>query len=201
VATGANRAAALIAVGALVAAWPVLGATAPAQAHNYVVSTTPEAGSTITELPESISVTTNEPLLTLGGSTGGFALEVRDSDGRYFGDGCVAVEGATMSTGAALGAAGEYTVLWQAVSADGHTVSDQFRFEWAPTPDAEPSTGSTTVPDCNGTTGGLAPGPDATAEASASEPADLGTVAWIGGAVVAVALTVGITLFVVGRRT
>jgi methionine-rich copper-binding protein CopC len=154
----AFRVAALVALGALVVVAPVLGAAAPAQAHNYLVSSTPAAGQTLTELPERFEVTTNGPLLTLGGSTGGFALQVKDAEGRFYGDGCVTVEGPTMSTAAALGAAGTYTVIWQVVSSDGHTVSDEFTFDWAPAAGQTASTGSATVPDCNGTAGGQAAG-------------------------------------------
>lgn len=201
VATGALRATTLLAIGALVATWPALGTAVPAHAHNYVVDTNPAADSTITELPERISVTTNQPMLTLGGSTAGFALEVRDAAGLHYGDGCVEVEGSTLSSAAALGKAGTYTVLWQAVSADGHPVSDEFAFEWAPVDGESLSPGSAAVPDCHGTAGvQQEPDEDAPAEASAQEPADLGTLVWIGSALLAVALAVTITLLAVRRR-
>jgi methionine-rich copper-binding protein CopC len=194
------RVAVLVVLGALVVGGPVLGAAAPAQAHNYLVSSTPAADQTLTELPEQFQVTTNGPLLTLGGSTGGFALEVKDAAGKFYGDGCVTVEGPTMSTAAALGAAGTYMVVWQVVSSDGHTVSDEFTFEWAPADGQVASEGSTTVPDCNGTAGGQAADPGASAPTSPDQKVDLGNVLWIGGAVIAVGLAVGVTLLVLGRR-
>ena len=40
---------------------------------------------------------------------------------------------------AALGEPGAYTMLWQAVSADGHSVDGEIPFTWAPTDDVEPS--------------------------------------------------------------
>lgn len=196
----ALRVSALVALGALVVVVPVLGAAAPAQAHNYLVSSTPSAGQTLTELPKQFEITTNGPLLTLGGSTGGFAFEVKDAAGKFYGDGCVTVEGATMSTTAALGAAGTYTVIWQVVSSDGHTVSDEYTFSWAPAEGQTLSDGSTKAPDCNGTAGGQAPDPDASAPASPDQKVDLGNVLWIGGAVIAVGLAAGVTLLVVGRR-
>jgi methionine-rich copper-binding protein CopC len=200
------RSGSLAAAGLLVAGGSVLGLAAPAQAHNYLVSSTPSAGQTLTQLPESFEITTNEPLLESAG-LGGFALEIVDADGLYYGDGCLTVSGPTMSAAPAIGAAGQYTLLWQVVSADGHTVSEEFPFTWAPADDSAAgaaSTGSATAPDCDGTTGGepsgAAGGTDSPAEPAAASEANLADVLWIGGAVLAVGLAIGVTLFVVGRR-
>lgn len=185
-------------VGVLVAG-SALGIAFPAFAHNYVVSTTPEADSTITELPDRFSVTTNAPLLDAFGDGSGFAIQIVDAAGRYYGDGCVTVEGASLSTAAALGEAGDYTLVWRVVSEDGHTVSDEFGFRWEPADDAEISQGSATAPDC----GGAATGGE---EHEAEHPetpqadADLGDVLWIGGAVLAVLAAGLITVLVLGRR-
>lgn len=219
------------ALGALVLAGSVLGLAAPAQAHNYLVESTPVADSTLTELPESFEIVTNDNLLVVGDGAGGFALQVRDADGLYYGDGCVEVAGPAMSAVPALGTAGVYTVLWQVVSADGHTVSDEYTFTWAPTaPDAEVASGSAEPPVCgteseaagDGATGDEATGDGATGGAGASEepqpsqtdPGDtvdadasasgsdseFTDVLWIGGAVIAIAVAVVVTLLVLGRR-
>ncbi|MBN9240546.1 MAG: hypothetical protein BGO97_12610 [Micrococcales bacterium 70-64] len=187
----------LAALGAVVVAASVLGLAAPAQAHNYLVSSTPEQGSTITELPDRFSVTTNGPLLALDG-VAGFALEVRDADGRYYGDGCVTVEGPTLSEAApALGAAGDYVLLWQLVSEDGHTVSGEVDFTWAPAEGVEPAAGAASPATCG----------NAAEEPAASSPpqevrgnADLGDVLWIGGAIAAVLAAALVTFLVVTRR-
>jgi copper resistance protein C len=184
-----RRVAAAVAVGVLA----VLLTATPAQAHNYLVASTPAAGETLTALPESFSVTTNENLLDLGGNGSGFGIEVIDSAGTYYGDGCVAIDGPTVSTAAALGEAGTYRLVYQVVSADGHTVSDEFTFEWAPEGEFTASEGSSTPGDCNGlyARGDGATTPDDTASA------DLSAVLWIGGAVLAVGLAVAVTLVVV----
>ena len=199
----AQRVLALAALGAIVAVVPVLGLAAPAQAHNYLVSSTPAAGETLSELPEEFSITTNEALLDLGGEGAGFALEVIDADGLYYGDGCVAVSDASMSSVAAIGDAGEYTVLWQVVSADGHPVSGEYAFTWDPTDASVASTGSAAAPVC-GTepddSATASPPEDTDGSAAAVADADLGDVIWIGGAIVAVVLAIGVTLFVTGRR-
>jgi methionine-rich copper-binding protein CopC len=184
-----------------------------AQAHNYLVSSNPAADSTITVVPETFSVTTNEALLDLSGDAGGFAIQVIDANGLYYGDGCGVVSGSSFSTGATLGEAGPYRFLWQVVSADAHTVSGEFTFTWAPDADAVVSPGSPTPPVCGeavvqetpSATPTPAPEPTAppTAEAiddEATSTSDPSTALWIGGAVLAVLLAGGVTWLIVRRR-
>ena len=187
---------------ALGSAVPVVGSAAPAQAHNYLVASTPKAGEALTALPKVFTITTNGILLNIDGKGAGFALQVTDSAGKYYGDGCVAVENMVMSTPAALGAAGAYTMTWQAVSTDGHTVSDSFGFSWQPPTDFTPSAGSSTGPDCNGTASvNTTPAPDSgTTGVQTVDTGTLGTVLWIGGAILAVAAAVVLTLVITGRR-
>lgn len=125
---------AITAIAALTGA-AVLIIAAPVQAHSYLVASTPDEGETLTALPDEFSVTANETLLDLQaggtGSQGAFALQIRDADGGYYGDGCVTVTDATMSADAVLGESGAYTMLWQVVSADGHPVSGEIPFTWS----------------------------------------------------------------------
>jgi methionine-rich copper-binding protein CopC len=211
-----QRRAALLIGAAALAASPALLIAGPAQAHNYLVSSTPEEGGTLTELPDRFEITTNGALLNLGGSTGAFALQVTDADGLYYGDGCLDVTGPSMSTAAALGAPGTYTVQWQVVSADGHSVSDEYAFDWAPSTAGQESTGSATTPVCDdggksgsgadaaagsATDGGGGSGASEAGSAAASQATTADAVAgsgsgssdalWIGGAVVAVAAAGG----------
>jgi methionine-rich copper-binding protein CopC len=125
----------------------VLVAAAPAWAHSAIVASTPEEGETLTALPEAFSVTANETLLDLGGQ-GVFQLQIRDAGGGYYGDGCVSVVDATMSAEPTLGASGEYTMLWQVVSADGHPVSGEIPFTWAAPDGFEPAASHDAVPVC-----------------------------------------------------
>lgn len=183
-------------VAAAVVVVPVLGLAAPAQAHNYVVSSTPSEGETLTALPTEFSVTTNGPLLDLGGSVAGFAMEVRDAGGRYYGDGCVTVDGATLSEAAALGAAGDYTLLWQLVSTDGHTVSGEIAFSWEPPAGFEPSASAASPAAC----GNAEPAPAASAPPEVRGNADLGDVLWIGGAIGGVLMAALVTFLIVTRK-
>jgi copper resistance protein C len=188
----------------LIAAGSILGIAGPAQAHNVVVQSTPAAGEVLTSLPARFSIITNDALLNVAHGSG-FALQVRDEAGLYYGDGCVTVDGPGMSTAAALGAPGKYTVVWQLISTDGHTASDQFSFTWKPaSTDAVVSKGSKSAPDCHGTISPNAtanvPAAPAPAQSAASQNEALSTVLWIGGAILAVGIAVIITVLATSRK-
>jgi len=119
-----------------------------ALAHNAVVDLSPAPGSEVTQSPVSIAIITNDTLLDLGGEGQGFAIAVLDEAGRYYGDGCVSVEGATLSAVVALGDAGIYTIVYRYVSADSHSLSDQYTVTFTPQPGHDPAPGSATMPQC-----------------------------------------------------
>ena len=179
----------------------------PASAHNVLVASTPESGQTLTELPPRFSVTTNEAMLIVPGSKG-FALQIQDAAGGYYGDGCVEVDDATMSATAAVGSPGEYTMLWQAVSSDGHTISGEIPFTWAPAADVDADPGTATPPVC-GEAATPTPAPTASATPLPAEPSaepvpasgiDLATVLWIAGALVAIGIAAAVAIVIAGRR-
>jgi methionine-rich copper-binding protein CopC len=190
-----------------------------ASAHNYLVSSTPEAGSVLTELPSDFVITTNDVLLDFGGESTGSAgaLEVQGPDGLFYGDGCVVVSGPSISTPAALGPAGDYTVIWRVVSTDGHPVSSQFSFTWQPDAGQPASPGSEAAPVCASAddgTGDAADGPTAGSSGSGSSGSDssgsgssgsgsdaefVSVLAWVGGALLAVVAAVAVTLLVLRR--
>lgn len=190
-----------IGVGVLVV---ILGSAGAAQAHNYEISEIPQAGETLSVLPATFEITTNGLLLNVNGDGSGFAIQVRNAAGAYFGDGCVTVSGAALSTGAALGTAGKYTLTWQAISTDGHTVSNSYAFDWQPAAGFTPSASSATAPNCHGTQAiSSTYAPVAAPGSSTSNSVSSGTlsaVLWIGGAILAVALAVIATLALTGRR-
>jgi methionine-rich copper-binding protein CopC len=183
----------------------VAGPASPASAHNSVISTTPAAGSVVTEQPGVFQVTTNDNLLNLDGLGSGMGMQISGptdaASPLYYGDGCTTVFGPTLEMKAQLGEPGEYTVVWQVVSTDGHTISGDFAFTWQPDPGQELAAGTATAPDCGGTvTGGSTQTDAATPAPQGSENAALGDVLWIGGAVSAVILATVVTLVAVGRR-
>jgi methionine-rich copper-binding protein CopC len=122
---------------------------APAWAHSEIVASTPEADEILTALPDAFSVTASETLLDLG-AQGVFELRIRDAAGEYYGDGCVQVVDDTMSAEPVLGGSGDYTMVWQVVSADGHPISGEVPFSWEAPADFEPATGAAEAPRCGG---------------------------------------------------
>lgn len=194
-----RRGLAAAATGLLVAA-AVLGLAGPASAHNQVVSTTPAADATLTSLPSRFTITTNEPLLDVSGHGDGFAFEIRSSAGKYYGDGCITIQDDAMSITPAIGPAGSYTVIYQLVSQDGHTVSGSYPFTWKPSGAFTPATAHSRPQNC-----GRAPLAASTAapgnpDAERSQSAPLADVLWIGGALVAAALAVIVAIILVSRR-
>ena len=206
--TTAMRRSTSLGVIGLLAIVMAIGVATPASAHNYLVSSTPAEGEVLTVLPDEFVITTNDELLNLGADAGGFALQVQDADGLFYGDGCVAVEGPSMTAVAALGAPGSYLLTWQVVSIDGHTVSGEIPFTWTPDDVTESSEGSATPPVCgeatqeepepepNVTDKPIAPAPEPDVE-NAPLPGDL---LWIGGAIAAVVIAAAATMLVLSRR-
>lgn len=202
---GGRRLALSLAVTVVCGAGILVGAV-PASAHNFLVSSTPEAGSTISELPAEFSVTTNDNLITLGSAANSGAIEITGPDGLFYGDGCVAITGPTISTTAALGSAGEYTLAWRVVSTDGHPVTNEFTFEWAPLGDQPVTAGSATVPLCPGSDAAqAAAGQDANGSTENTVSAETGedtgdTLLWIGGATAVIVGAIVTALLVLRRK-
>ncbi|MDO9591555.1 MAG: copper resistance protein CopC [Microcella sp.] len=157
------------AVASALAASLVVGLVAPASAHNSVVSSTPEQDEVVTVLPDTWQLTTNEDMLDLGGQGAGFALLIADDAGLFYGDGCVTVQGASMTTPAALGNPGLYSMVYQAISADGHTLSGELTFTWQPDESVEPHLGLAEPPVCGETASAPAPDNDASADTESTD--------------------------------
>jgi len=185
----------------LLAIGGVLLLAEPAFAHNQIVSSTPSPNETLTALPGQFEIDTNNALLDIGGAGRGFAFEIQDAAGRFYETGCVSIVDDNMFTAARLGAAGAYTIVYQLVSADGHTVSGRIPFTWAPASAAVVSTGVAAPPGCNGAKAPTRP--DASgegSEGSRDSTVPLADVLWIGGIIIAVALAVIVTLVLLTRR-
>ena len=118
----------------------------------------------MTTSPVEIEIVTTDQLLDLGGNASGFAVTVQDSAGSYFGDGCVRVDGPALYASAELGDAGEYTVTYQYISADGHSLSDAFVFFFEPAADHTPTLGQLSPPICGGSADEPAEAPAVEAE-------------------------------------
>ena len=135
-----------------------VAAVSPAFGHASVVSLSPEKGSTA-NVVETVSFTANEELLDLGNGAG-FVFAVTDSEGHFYGDGCVTVKDRTASMTVALGEGGEYSVAYRVVSADGHPIEGSWSFTYEPSADSPigeayfglPVCGETPIPVATPTT-------------------------------------------------
>ncbi|WP_368497971.1 copper resistance protein CopC [Herbiconiux sp. A18JL235] len=104
-----------------------VGGVAPASAHDFLVSTSPAADTTVTDPLAEVSLTFNEPPLT--DLQAGIAVEVRDATGATA-SGALTIVNATLSVPFTPTATGGYTVVWQTVSSDGHPVSGEYGFDY-----------------------------------------------------------------------
>lgn len=117
-------------------------------AHASVVGSTPGNGDVVVEQPGTFSVVMNEEILAIEGAAGANVMQLTDADGLFYGDGCIAVAGDTIAMDAQLGAAGDYTLTYQLVSADGHAVDGTVPFAFEPAAGTASATGSATAPVC-----------------------------------------------------
>ncbi|MGV8967625.1 MAG: copper resistance CopC family protein [Cellulomonas sp.] len=102
----------------------VSGLAAPASAHDALVSTDPEGGSTVETAPAAVTLTFTQEVVGLGTD-----VQVVGPTGAPMNDGPVAVLGTVVTQNLlADRPAGAYTVQWRATSADGHPVTGGFTF-------------------------------------------------------------------------
>ena len=101
----------------------------PAFSHATVVSSSPEANSTVGEMPSSISLEFNEPLLVLGENSGNQLLLINPS-GDFVALESVKTSGEFLIAKVVGGdfSEGTYVVDYRAVSADGHVIEGEFPF-------------------------------------------------------------------------
>ncbi|MCS5722980.1 copper resistance protein CopC [Herbiconiux sp. CPCC 203407] len=209
--TALRRALAGVTAATVVVAGLLLGGVVgagSASAHDYLVSTAPAADTTVTEPLTQVVLGFNEPPLTDFASA--IAIEVRDAAGANIVTDPVSIVDSTLTVSVAPTAQGEYTVLWQTVSSDGHPVSGEYGFTYAgpvaePTPTATPGAGEdpTSAP-----TPPASAEPDETATASPdasgtiAESGDSGALVWVGlgGALIVLAIAGGVVALVTRHR-
>jgi hypothetical protein len=154
--------AALVAAAALALA-PALSAAA----HDYLVDSDPQAGSTVTTALHQVSLTFNDHVY--GGPSSLVTVTGPDAGTRHYETGCATTTDRVVTAPVALGAPGRYTITYQIVSADGHTVSNALSFTYQPPSGATAAAGSASAV-CGGGTTSAAPVPHATPGANAGGP-------------------------------
>ncbi|WP_194421572.1 copper resistance CopC family protein [Microbacterium abyssi] len=147
---------AIIALAALSA---ISGPTPAAFAHDNLLEASPAADETVTELDEVILTFSGE---LVDFSRASFA-QIQDPDGLFYESTCSTIDRNILSTAVELGEPGIYSVVWNAVSSDGHPISEGYEFTYAPSGDVEPALGWD-LPACGNEDSRAQPG------ASAPEP-------------------------------
>lgn len=129
-----GRAAAALALATLAA----LGPATAAQAHGRLTGTQPAGGTTVAEGPPAVRLLFDEAVQAR------FAVvAVTGPSGARVDRGGPQVAGTTIDQPVdEMAAPGSYLVAYRVVSADGHPVSGQFRFTYAPGP-VRPAAGPT----------------------------------------------------------
>lgn len=119
-----NRVARLVSVAILSAVAALVAAGAPASAHAELAGSNPVQGSTVASLPGSVRLTFSE---VVGRPA---AVSVIAPDGTDLADGGPGVVDDTLTqpVAAADAPAGQYSVSYQVMSADGHTISGAVQF-------------------------------------------------------------------------
>ncbi len=149
----------------------------PAMAHNVLVSSDPANGSSVSAGPAQIRLVFDQPV-----QAGFNTISVVGPDGssRWEG-GSAAVDGATVTAAVRpLGPAGQYTIGYRILSADGHPVTGEVKFSLTTA-----GSGTPAPPSAAQSTGG------------SGQSADSGGMPvwpWIAGAVVVLGLGVVLAL-------
>lgn len=162
-------------------------------AHTDVAVTTPASGSTVQSGLIDVSVSFNDAIVNLDGSS---QIIITDSDGTEVIGTCVAVDKKVMSKKIAIYTAGVYNVAWRTVAEDGHPISGKFSF--TTTGDFE---SGDDYPSCaaTDTDNGKYPVITVPADKKTSAPADPTLWLVLGGLVIVLA-TVGYSVWRLKRR-
>lgn len=165
---------------------------APASAHDVLLSSSPEDGQTLEELPEEVVLTFNNAPLESGD---GNAVIVTGPDGETtYEDGELTFDGTDVSVDLApLEEAGDYSIDYRVVSSDGHPIQESLSFSVteeaveAAAPDESEETEAEEAPEAE-----EADEPAEVDEAAAEEAADEGGVSPVAIAVIAVVAVIAI---------
>lgn len=120
---GRFTAALLLAAAVVVGTW---GMSSPAVAHDQLISSIPEDGGTLTELPTQIVLEFNNELIDAAP-----ALLIRDAANTTVHQATPAVDGRFATTEFPELGDGSYRIAWSVVSSDGHRIEGSMPFEMA----------------------------------------------------------------------
>lgn len=189
-------------LGALLTLAAVLGAPAPALAHDRLVSSDPADGATVATAPAAITLTFSDDVLDVSP-----VVRVTAQDGTVVVEAAPRVEGTTATLDLPNGLpAGTAAVQWRVVSADGHPIEGDFSFtvEQGSAPGATTEAPASEAPTEPGTTGATpTPSASPSSATSGSETTGgglgAGALGVILGAIVVVLVVAGVLLARHGR--
>ena len=101
---------------------------APAFAHDELVDQSPASNEVVAAGVITVSLTFSDDLIALGDGSGSEII-ILNAAGEPMNNGCAVVDGNVATAKADLDQPGIYQVGWRAISADGHPISESFRFE------------------------------------------------------------------------
>lgn len=134
-----------LAAAAILAAVALVSTATSATAHASLTDSNPKDGASLAQMPETVSVTLNEPVAEPA------YLVVTDASGKALPGDPVSIDDKTVTTQLdSEVAAGEYSLAYRVVSVDGHAVTGKADFTI--TTSAEPSPSATaSVPTATAT--------------------------------------------------
>lgn len=174
-----------------------LGQAPAALAHNTLISSSPEDGKSIATAPDEVVLTFNDDVME-----GGNGIVVTAPGGAQVQDGEAAIDGPEASV--ALGTlteAGEYTVDYRVISADGHPLKDKLTFTLTEDGVAEPSPSASPAGNDSGQEGAGESEQEPAADSTPTDPMNaLGPVGGAIGAIALIGIIVILLLRLRGRR-
>lgn len=112
-----------------------IGLAGTAAAHTDLTSSDPAAGSTLAAPPGSITLTFNEPVQNFEP-----VITLTGPEGQPYPTSAPIVDSTVVRSDVAeLGPAGTYTIAYRVVSVDGHPVTGQVQFQFAPAAEPTPT--------------------------------------------------------------
>jgi len=115
---------------ALLAAAASLGFAGPAAAHDVLLSSDPADGSAVQTAPTSVSLTFDQPVQDFEP-----VVTVTGPDGQSYQSGSPTVDSTVVTNAVGpLTVAGDYVIAYRVVSADGHPVVGEVKFQFTGAP-------------------------------------------------------------------
>lgn len=163
----------------------LLGLAGPAAAHNTLVNSDPAEGAQLSTAPTEIRLTFDQPAQPDFNT-----VTITGPDGEDWATGPLRVEGnSVIAPLRELGPAGEYTVAYRVLSADGHPVSGKFTFTLT-----QPGPGAAEPPAQHQHGDGSAADPAQRAPEETADSSGMPVWPWIAGALVLLALAAVLVL-------